>query len=51
MEKEYGELTEDQFKRLIGQLPEFRRESGEIQDALNSASPEKLREVLGDGVW
>jgi hypothetical protein len=51
VEKIYGNLTEEQFKRLIGQLPEFRRESREFQELLRAASADKLREVLGDGVW
>ena len=50
-DKEYGKLTEDQFKRLIQKLPEFRSESKQLQEALQSASKEKLREMLGDGVW
>ena len=51
MNKEYGKLTADQFRRLIRKLPEFRRESKGFQDDLRSASPEKLRAVLGAGVW
>jgi hypothetical protein len=51
VDKKYGKLTEDQFKRLIRKLPEFRNESREVQEALRSASKEKLRELLGDGVW
>ena len=46
MQKEYGTLTEDQFRRLVRKLPEFRREAKEFHDTLRSASPEKLREVL-----
>lgn len=51
MTKDYGKLTEDQFRRFIRQLPEFRREQGELQEFVRSASPEKLREILGDGLW
>ena len=51
MEKEYGKLTEGQFMRLIQQLPEFRREAKGMQAALRSASQQKLREILGEGVW
>ena len=51
MDKEYGKLTEDQFRRVIRQLPEFRREQAEFEDTFRSATPEKLREVLGDGIW
>ena len=49
--KEYGKLTEGQFKRLIDKLPEFRSGVAETQEALRSASNEKLREILGDGIW
>ena len=51
MEKEYGKLTEDQFRRLVKQLPEIRKQGGELQEAFRSASKERLREILGDGVW
>ena len=51
MEKEYGKLTEDQFKRLVRKLPELRKQGGELQQAFRSASKEKLHEILGDGVW
>jgi hypothetical protein len=51
MRKEYGKLTEDQFRRVIRQLPEFRREHKAFEEDIRSAGPEKLREVLGDGVW
>lgn len=49
--KEYGKLTEDQFKRLVRKLPEIRKQEGELQEAFRSASKEKLREILGDGIW
>ena len=51
VEKEYGKLTEDQFKRLVRKLPEIRKQEGELQEAFRSASKEKLKEILGDGVW
>jgi hypothetical protein len=51
MDKEYGKLTEDQFRRLIRKLPEFRRDSDEFYRELRSASPDKLREILDDGIW
>ncbi len=35
MDKEYGKLTEDQFKRFIRKLPEFRHESKDLQPAQN----------------
>jgi hypothetical protein len=49
--KEYGKLTENQFRRFVRQLPEFRREYAGMEESIRSASPEKLREVLGDGIW
>jgi hypothetical protein len=51
VEKEYGKLTEDQFKRLVRKLPEIRKQEGELQEAFRSASKERLQEILGDGVW
>ena len=50
MEKEYGKLTEDQFKRLVRTLPEIRKESKRAEEMMRAASKEKLREVLGDGI-
>lgn len=50
-DKEYGKLTEGQFKRLIRQLPEYRKDAKELQESFRSASAAKLREILGDGVW
>ncbi len=49
MEKEYGKLTEDQFKRFIRKLPEFRHESKDLQERLKATSPERLRKVLRNG--
>ncbi len=50
MEKEYGKLTEDQFKRLIRALSEVRKESKRTEEAMRAASREKLREMLGGGI-
>ena len=36
MEKEYGKLTEGQFKRLVRKLPELRKQEGEPEDAFRS---------------
>jgi hypothetical protein len=33
MEKEYGKLTEDQFKRLVRTPSESRKQEGELQEA------------------
>jgi hypothetical protein len=51
VEKEYGKLTEDQFKRLISKLPEVRKQSKQAEEALRAASKERLRALLGDGIW
>ncbi|MFH1044801.1 MAG: hypothetical protein V1796_07135 [Pseudomonadota bacterium] len=51
LQKEYGKLTEDQIKRLVKKLPEIRKQEGELQEAFRSASKEKLREIIGDGIW
>jgi hypothetical protein len=51
MQKEYGKLTEDQFQRLGAALPQFRQESTEFQEAFASASADKIREIIGDGIW
>ena len=49
--KEYGKLTEDQIRRLIRKLPELRKEEQSVEEAMRSASKEKIDEVLGDGIW
>lgn len=49
--KAYRKLSEDQFRRLIRKLPEFRAESDALQKRLREAPKEKLRELLGDGLW
>lgn len=48
MAKEYGKLTEDQFKRLIKELPELRKQEKELEQAIKTASKEKLKELLTD---
>lgn len=50
MQKEYGTLSLDQFQRLIRKLPEARREMSELPSLIKSASPERLDELLGDGL-
>ena len=35
----------------LRKLPEIRKQEGELQEAFRSASKEKLKEILGDGVW
>jgi hypothetical protein len=49
-EKEYGKLTAEQFKRLIGKLPDFQRAVDDFGQSLNEANPEKLHEIFGEGV-
>lgn len=49
MEKEYGKLSEDQFRRFMEKLPEVKSADGEIRELLRGASKEKLREILGPG--
>jgi hypothetical protein len=50
MEKEYGKLTEDQFRRFVRHLPDFRREYAGFEETMRAATPERLRELLGDGI-
>ena len=50
MEKESGKLSADQFKRLIGRLPELRAGAKELPELLRSATSEKVREVLVEGI-
>jgi hypothetical protein len=51
MEKEYGKLSLDQFKRLLSFLPEILDQQTEIQKAFRSASSAKLEEVIGEGLY
>jgi hypothetical protein len=44
--KEYGKLSTDQFRRLIGKLPKIWKSTKELQDELRNATPEKIRAVL-----
>ncbi len=45
-EKEYGKLSEDQFKRLIKALPEFRAEERELKALIKTTPKEKLNKIL-----
>jgi phage-related protein len=49
--KEYRKLSADQFRRLIGKLPEIRKGAAELQAELRSATSEKVREVLDRGIY
>ena len=37
MEKEYGKLSEDQFRRFMEKLPEVRAADGEMKELLRGA--------------
>lgn len=46
IEKEFGKLTPDQFRRLVRTLPELRKQRGELADVMRS-NPKRLGEFLG----
>lgn len=51
-EKEYGKLTAEQFKTLIGKLPELRKQQGEFAEIVRAVSKQRLDELLPkDLVW
>ncbi len=51
-EKQYGKLSEDQFKRLIKRLPELRAEESELKTLIKTAPKEKLDKLLaGSRCW
>lgn len=46
MNKKYGKLTEDQFKRVIRKLPGFREESRDLRERMIwGRSPVDLRSI------
>ena len=47
----YGNLTLEQFKQLIGKLPDIRNQMKELPDLLNSAPKDKVTEVLDQGLY
>ncbi len=49
-EKEYGKLSLDQFKRIIDELPEIRKQIQEVPELVKSAQKVKIDEILGDGI-
>ena len=51
MEKEYGKLSADQFRRLINKLPEISAGAKELGEELRLATPEKVRAVLDKGIY
>ena len=50
-EKEYGKLSADQFRRFIGKLPELRAGAKDLPDLLRSATSDKVRAVLDEGIY
>ena len=50
MEKEYGKLTAEQFRRLIAKLPELRAGAKDLPELLRTATSEKVRAVLDEGI-
>lgn len=51
-EKEYGKLTAEQFKTLIGKLPEIRKQQGELAEIVRAVPKQKLDELLPrDFTW
>ncbi|WP_090662150.1 hypothetical protein [Nitrosomonas marina] len=49
--KEYGNLTLEEFKQLMCELPDIRRQMKELPNLLNSAPGEKVKEVLDQGLY
>lgn len=49
MTKEYGKLTADQFRELIGTLPEFHQQRKEVGRLLATAPKEKLDAIFEGG--
>lgn len=49
--KEYGNLTLEEFKQLIGELPDIRSQMKELPDLLNSSPKDKIKEVLDQGLY
>lgn len=45
-QKEYGKLTAEQFKQLMQQLPELRKEGESLADVVKSASKERINDLL-----
>ena len=49
--REYGNLTLEEFKQLIGELPDIRIQMKELPDLLNSSPKDKIKEVLDQGLY
>lgn len=47
--KEYGKLTTEQFRAVIGQLPEVRRQSADLQTLVRTIPKERSSKVLVEG--
>lgn len=46
IQKEYGKLTADEFKNMIQQLPEVRKEGQSLDDVVKSIPKERINELL-----
>src|SRR5882672_5593261 len=51
MEKEYGKLSTDQFKRALAQLPEVKATIKELPELVRTTTSEKLRAALDEGIY
>jgi len=49
MQKQYGKLTADQFREVIGMLPEIRYQQAELSEVIVQMSKEKLNALLVRG--
>lgn len=49
MTKEYGKLTTNQFREVIGMLPEIRYQQAELSDVIAQMPKEKLNALLVRG--
>lgn len=49
--KNYGNLTLDQFKQLVGELPEIRCQMKAFPELINSMSKDNIKKVLGSDVY
>lgn len=47
----YGNLTLDQFKQIVKELPEIRSQIKELPELLNSAPKDKIKEVLKQDLY
>lgn len=50
-QKEYGNLTLDQFKRIVKELPEIRSQIKELPDFLNTTPRDRVKEISNQGLY